>query len=758
MLPAGRGADADAGPAVVYSSRPLQAADAGLVWQDQLDPPPAPIAIAFEGRYADSDLNAIAPYVNAEFYLLTYPDVAADGADPVAHFGYTGWREGRNPNPWFNTEHYLGAYPDVVEAAVNPLWHYLVSGQHENRECRPSQACSACIARLAAVAAAHARQDDAGVYVAPPEADVLDATALSARFAHAAEVGGGFVVSISHDCYLHNIGGTQFFVADEQCRFNADRFVYCHLSPATARLTLAPEGEAPLLQVVLDGRFIGIASGAAIAAALRLSAPLRALQRLLVVHCPLGHDPDVLAELAAALQPGHSVWWVHDFTSVCESFHLLRNDAAYCGAPSPHSPGCGICVYGPRRPRHLARLRRLFDRVSFDVVAPSRVALDIWLQASDLPYRSVRVHRHGRLVPDEAPAGTDAPVRALSDASDPARIAFVGHPNFAKGYGFFAEPVRRCANIPAYRFHHHLSSSEGTVPAGVTRVPVTASRRQPRAMIEALSAHRIDLVLMLSPWPETFSYVTMEALAAGADVVALAEGGNVAALARELARGVVLRDEHALYDFFVSGQAAAHVRAMRVAQPVRSRFELTGTTATLALTAEAAEDPAVTGDPDLRLFVGGKFLRPVRTASGYRFRLPAGAAVARLVSRTAVPIWQVADSTDERRLGVAVCRLVLDGTGIALDDDRLRDGWYGVESDFRWTDGDAAVDVSGVRVLSVMLIPMLTFRRSAFAQEAATPCRDRRKAGEATRRVPARHTLPAAISDAAKDHLSAGDA
>ena len=101
---------------------------------------------------------------------------------------------------------------------------------------------------------------------------------------------------------------------------------------------------------------------------------------------------------------------------------------------------------------------------------------------------------------------------------------------------------------------------------------------------------------------------------------------------------------------------------------------------------------------------------------------------------------------------------MLDGTGIALDDDRLRDGWYGVESDFRWTDGDAAVDVSGVRVLSVMLIPMLTFRRSAFAQEAATPCRDRRKAGEATRRVPARHTLPAAISDAAKDHLSAGDA
>jgi len=41
-------------------------------------------------------------------------------------------------------------------------------------------------------------------------------------------------------------------------------------------------------------------------------------------------------------------------------------------------------------------------------------------------------------------------------------------------------------------------------------------------MVAALAEHAIDLVVLLSPWPETFSYVMHEALAAGADVVALA--------------------------------------------------------------------------------------------------------------------------------------------------------------------------------------------------------------------------------------------
>lgn len=36
------------------------------------------------------------------YYLTTYSDVAAAGADPLRHFCEHGWREARNPGPWFD--------------------------------------------------------------------------------------------------------------------------------------------------------------------------------------------------------------------------------------------------------------------------------------------------------------------------------------------------------------------------------------------------------------------------------------------------------------------------------------------------------------------------------------------------------------------------------------------------------------------------------------------------------------------------------
>src|SRR5690606_27355250 len=55
-----------------------------------------------------------------EYYLAQYPDVAAAGVDPVVHYYYDGWREGRNPTKDFDTSYYLEANEDVAIAGVNP--------------------------------------------------------------------------------------------------------------------------------------------------------------------------------------------------------------------------------------------------------------------------------------------------------------------------------------------------------------------------------------------------------------------------------------------------------------------------------------------------------------------------------------------------------------------------------------------------------------------------------------------------------------
>ena len=327
--------------------------------------------------------------------------------------------------------------------------------------------------------------------------------------------------------------------------------------------------------------FLGLATAATVAAAIA-GARLPA-QRRFVIHSVFGHDPGDLAALHAALAPELSYFWLHDFSALCEGFNLLRNDVAYCAAPPPDSTACRICVYGARRQAWLDSLATLFRRIAFHVVAPGRAALDLFLAHTALPYLTARVHENASLAPGEAlPAPTDRPLN----------IAFVGFAMPQKGWAAYQRLVRACAGRAAYRFHHFAIPPAHVAMTGLTSVAVAVSPADRMAMVRALRDAAIDLVLVLSPWPETFSYVTHEAFAAGADVVAFADSGNVADAIRRHGRGVVLDDEAALVRFFAEGHALDYAR-QRAGMPIEaSRLVLGGTTATLDPLVSAARRAA----------------------------------------------------------------------------------------------------------------------------------------------------------------------
>lgn len=75
---------------------------------------------------------------DSAWYLKTYPDIAAANADPVEHYLFFGFREGRNPNRFFNTTFYLNTYPDVAASTINPFIHYIMYGAAEGRLPRAS--------------------------------------------------------------------------------------------------------------------------------------------------------------------------------------------------------------------------------------------------------------------------------------------------------------------------------------------------------------------------------------------------------------------------------------------------------------------------------------------------------------------------------------------------------------------------------------------------------------------------------------------
>lgn len=660
--------------------------------------PPHPSDAAAEPLAAVRDpvLHLIAPEVDAAFYLAANPDVAAAGIDAADHYWRMGWREGRDPSPWFHTGFYLAANPDVAAAGINPLWHYLVRGREEGRTPRePGGAWREELDRpppLPAPVATGARR--------------LGPASLRRLLAAATAGSRGLVLAISHDRYIDIAGGTQLLIADEQRKVNGDCGTYLHLSPAVARLGLAPEGGAPeWLGVTLDGAWRGTTRPDALAPA--LAALPAELPRLLAVHALHGWRPESVAALAAALRPAHSVFWAHDYGAACGNPRLLRNDIAPCGAPPASSLGCRICRYGCDRPAHQARLRSLFRAVPLRVVAPSAIAAETWARAAALPVVDMHVHPHARLhpQPDSTAAG-----------AGPVRLAFIGGADYHKGWGLFRDLLGQARRRDDRQFYQFATPDLLRPMDGLIQVAARTDATAPHGMTRALAAHRIDLVLALSPWAETFSYAAHEALAAGADLVALESGGNVAALVRSLGRGVVLADAAALAAFVLGDAAAAHVARRRGGGRITAWLDHCGSTATLALD----DSPATTGDPDLHLLVEGIRIAGAQSGNRRHFALPPGGSPgrrARLRSRHVAAAWH-ADLADDRRLGVAVTALALDGLPVA--PARLRRGWHAPEPGLRWTDGDAVLTVGAARVLEVEILPLLRYGRvPLFATAAA---------------------------------------
>ena len=71
----------------------------------------------------DLEHKLIEAQFDRDFYLKTYADVAAAGIDPVVHYRYYGYKEGRNPSPTFGTSYYMREH-ELAGKAINPLVHH----------------------------------------------------------------------------------------------------------------------------------------------------------------------------------------------------------------------------------------------------------------------------------------------------------------------------------------------------------------------------------------------------------------------------------------------------------------------------------------------------------------------------------------------------------------------------------------------------------------------------------------------------------
>lgn len=87
------------------------------------DDPPEIEARDPRGVKRDAEAIGRTRLFDPDYYLATYPDIAAAGIDPLLHYVEHGASEGRLPNAYFDTRFYRGEHQDADDR-TNPLAHY----------------------------------------------------------------------------------------------------------------------------------------------------------------------------------------------------------------------------------------------------------------------------------------------------------------------------------------------------------------------------------------------------------------------------------------------------------------------------------------------------------------------------------------------------------------------------------------------------------------------------------------------------------
>jgi hypothetical protein len=111
----------------------------------------------------------------------------------------------------------------------------------------------------------------------------------------------------------------------------------------------------------------------------------------------------------------------------------------------------------------------------------------------------------------------------------------------------------------------------------------------------------------------------------------------------------------------------------------------------------------VTAAADLRVLADDRVVDVMQDGPVWHVPLPPGTGTVRLVSRTWCPAEVIPHAIDQRRLGVAVAGLLLDGRAASLTSPGLGAGWHAPEPGRRWTDGNGTLAIAGTRQITFAL-------------------------------------------------------
>lgn len=484
------------------------------------------------GSLDASDFKRMAEFFDPDYYAAQLDEEIEDASELLRHYVDTGHDLGLDPSAQFETNYYLSTHEDVRDAGVNALWHFSVAGQFEQRQTKRDRNWKS--ERLRSL---QSLDEQISEWIKESQdADAATEITSEPEIKKALEA-EGCVFSFLHADFLENRGGIQLCVSHEAKQVGEAHIAIVPVQPLPV---LAHKEKDYPVWLICQKRKLGPVSMQRLIE-LVSDQPRDMSDARVLVHSILGHRPESVVDLTNALGTEEVVFWLHDHSTLCPSYNLLRNNVTYCGAPPVDSDACNVCVYGEVREEQISRIRTLFAKTKVQAIAPSDFQKEFWQSRSELPVASIR----------SEPLATIADVIETHDrVSKTANIAFAGWPAPHKGWNEFLLLLEEFGHDEQFSFHVFSTNPKPLRGATVHHVEVTPDA--PNAMRDALFENEIDVVVHWTHWPETFSFVAHEALAADCMLLTSGVSGNVNALAATYPGILVLESEQALLEFFHS--------------------------------------------------------------------------------------------------------------------------------------------------------------------------------------------------------------
>ena len=235
-------------------------------------------------------------------------------------------------------------------------------------------------------------------------------------------------------------------------------------------------------------------------------------------------------------------FYIHDFYTICPNKfgNLLNEDNKLCNVQVNGISKCTSCsIYNKAVKEYEFFFNAIKDRVMF--VTPSDSCKDIWTSVYK-DYKNQTIVIYHQTFPMLKIDGMEE-----YDSNKPLRVAFVGKQIVEKGWEDYKFLLDNINDDTEYEFFSCGDNKEKI--KNVHNIKVSFHEGL-NSMVNTLKEYKIDIVLLLSIWPETYSYTYYESYNANTFIIAFSCSGNIAYQISKNKNGRIVNSTQELVEYF----------------------------------------------------------------------------------------------------------------------------------------------------------------------------------------------------------------